>query len=297
MRLNKVDLNLFVVFDVIYRERNLTRSAEVLCVTPSAVSNALARLRKSFNDELFVRTPRAMVPTPVAENIIGRVREALQLLNSSVLEGDHFDPASSKRRFRLSMNDVMESILLGPLMDELEHQAPGMIIESYQTRRREIGLALASGQLELAIDIAEAADVNCCYTPLFEEHYVCLVRKDHPAIGRKLSLKQYLELGHIHVSSRRQGPGFVDIELNRLGLQRKIQLRLRHYLVAPEIVERTNLALTVSSHWAKKTNLKVLELPFKFPPGKSHLLWHKSADDDRANRWLREHIIDLCRRS
>ena len=79
MRLNKVDLNLFVVFDAVYTERNLTRAAAVLNLTQPAVSNALSRLRESLNDPLFVRTPKAMVPTPVADNIIGSVREALQL--------------------------------------------------------------------------------------------------------------------------------------------------------------------------------------------------------------------------
>jgi DNA-binding transcriptional LysR family regulator len=97
MRLSKIDLNLFVVFDAIYNKRNLTRAAEVLNLTQPAVSNALARLRKTLNDPLFVSTPAGMMPTPMAENIVGRVREALQLLDSSAHEGDVFDPASSER--------------------------------------------------------------------------------------------------------------------------------------------------------------------------------------------------------
>ncbi|MFV0276361.1 MAG: LysR family transcriptional regulator [Parahaliea sp.] len=295
MRLNQVDLNLFVVFDTIYTERNLTRAAEVLCVTQSAVSNALSRLRRTFNDELFVRTPRAMVPTPVAENIVGRVREALQLLDSSVVAGDRFDPLSSERRFRLSTNDVMESILLPALMDDLGRSAPGMTIECYYTRRRELGTALSSGQLELAIDIAAAADATICHVPLFRERYVCLVRSDHPAVGERISLEQYLALGHIHVSSRPRGLGMEDIELPRLGRQRRIQLRLEHCLVVPDIVRRPDLALTVSSRVATgMAAVKALELPFDLPPMEYHLLWHRSADEDRANRWLRERIIALC---
>ncbi len=88
--------------------------------------------------------------------------------------------------------------------------------------------------------------------------------------------------------------GLVDLELNKMGYQRKIRLRLQHYLVAPDVVRRSNLALTVPSHWAHKTDLKVLELPFVMPAQESHLLWHKSADGDRANRWLRERIIAVC---
>lgn len=294
MRLKQVDLNLFVVFDVIYNERNLTRAAEVLSLTQPTVSNALSRLRNTFNDELFVRTPQGMVPTPVAENIIGRVREALQLLGTSVLETDSFDPASSDRAFRVSMNDIMESMLLPGLLTELGLQAPGMTIESYHSSRRELGVALSSAQLELAIDIPEAADANLCHQPLFTERYVCAVREDHPDIGSKLTLKQYLKLGHIHVSSRRRGLGLVDMELNKMGHQRHIQLRLEHYLVAPDIVRQTDLALTGPGLWAEKTGLRALELPFALPELQSHLIWHRSADGDRANRWLRERIIALC---
>ncbi len=294
MRLNAVDLNLFVVLDVIYRERNLTRAAEVLCLTQPTVSNALARMRKTFNDELFVRTPKGMVPTPVTENIIGRVRDALQLLDSSVLEGDHFDPASSERVFRLSMNDVTEALLLPELMGELSVHAPGMSVESYYTRRRDLTMALSSGQLEMAIDIPAAADTELCHRPLFSERYVCAVREDHPAVGNSLTLEQYLALGHVHVSSRRRGAGLVEMQLNRMGLQRRIHLRLQHYQVVPQIILKTDLALTVPSHWVRWAGVKALELPFELPELESHLFWHRSADGDQANRWLRERIVTLC---
>ena len=293
MRLNKVDLNLFVVFDVIYTERNLTRAADVLCLTQPTVSNALARLRRTFDDELFVRTRQGMTPTPVAENIVGRVREALQLLDSSVVEGDVFDPATSDRVFRISMNDIVESLLLPELMDDLGKLAPIMRVQSYYTPRRELPLALSSGQLELAIDVVGRANPQLCHVPLFRERHVCLVRPDHPQIGDKLSLEQYLALEHVHVSSRRQGMGLVDLELNKMGYQRHIRLRLQHYRVAADIVHRSNLALTVPSHWAQTTDLKSLALPFVMPAQDSHLLWHKSADGDRANRWLRQRILAL----
>jgi len=121
------------------------------------------------------------------------------------------------------------------------------------------------------------------------------VREDHPLLKgkRKLSLQQYLQLGHIHVSSRRRGMGLVDVELNKMGHQRNIQVRLQHYLVVSEIVRRTDLALTVPSHWVRKPGMKVLQLPFTVPELEWHLLWHKSADGDQANRWLREKVIAL----
>src|ERR1700732_2936607 len=100
MRLSKVDLNLFVVFEAVYRTRNLTRAAEMLFITHPAVSNALARMRKAFDDQLFVSTSAGMMPTPVSENIIGQVREGVQLLDSSTHVGERFDPASPVRTSR-----------------------------------------------------------------------------------------------------------------------------------------------------------------------------------------------------
>lgn len=292
MRLSKVDLNLFVVFDVIYTERNITRAAEVLCLTQSTISNSLARLRKVFNDELFVRTPQGMAPTPLAVNIIGRVREALQLFTTSVREGDQFDPFRSDRVFRFSMNDLAESLLLPGLMEQVGQGAPRMVLESYYRRRRELALALASGELDLAIEAPLLADPNLCHQPLLTEPYVCLVRPGHPLVRDSLGLEQYLQLGHIHISSRRKGPGHVDLALHSLGHARQIRLRVQHYQMAAQLVARSDLALTVPRRLARQLALQVLALPFAVAPLEWHLFWHKSADGDQGNCWLRQRVLD-----
>ena len=124
MNLNKVDLNLFVVFDAIYTEANLTRAGQIVGITQPAVSNALARLRETFNDPLFVRTAQGMVPTPMAQNIIGPVRTALQQLRVSVQESRTFTPQQANKTYRISMTDLSEQILLPPLFQRLRRQAP-----------------------------------------------------------------------------------------------------------------------------------------------------------------------------
>lgn len=112
MNLNKVDLNLFIVFDAIYTEANLTRAGQIVGITQPAVSNALSRLRETFNDPLFVRTAQGMVPTPMAQNIIGPVRNALQLLRVSVQESRSFDPQQANKTYRISMTDLTEAVIL-----------------------------------------------------------------------------------------------------------------------------------------------------------------------------------------
>lgn len=294
MRLTQIDLNLFVVFETIYAKRNLTRAAEVLCISQPAVSNALSRMRKTFNDQLFVSTPHGMVPTPVAENIVDRVGEALQLLNASVQEADLFLPIKSKRVFRVSMNDLTEALLLPALGELLQRQAPDIRIESYFLSRRDVARELAAGALDLAIDAPLIHAPQLCHFPLMSARYVCMLRSGHPLAGQELSLKDYLELGHIHVSSRREGHGHVDAALSKLGKSRKIQMRVQHYLMAPLIAMRTDLALTVPSGLAQGYDARQLELPFALPALETHLYWHRSADQDQANVWLRGQLQKLA---
>jgi DNA-binding transcriptional LysR family regulator len=296
MRSSKVDLNLFVVFEAVYRTRNLTRAAEMLFITQPAVSNALARMRKAFDDPLFVSTPAGMMPTPVSENIIGRVREALQLLDSSTHAGDRFDPATSQRTFRLSMNDLTEALLLPALEDVLQRLAPGIRIESYFTTRRDVPEALASGAVHLAIDAPLIDDPYLEQAPLSRDRYACMMRKDHPFAKKTLTIDAYLRLGHVHVSSRRQGPGLVDAELNKLGLRRTIQTRVQHYLVAPLIAMRTDLVLTAPLMLLKRYDARIRPLPFDLPDVETHGYWHRSVTADPAHRWLREQIGRLMRK-
>ncbi|RQS11089.1 LysR family transcriptional regulator [Burkholderia sp. Bp9002] len=295
MRLSKIDLNLFVVFDAIYSKRNLTRAAELLSLTQPAVSNALARLRKTLNDPLFVSTPAGMVPTPMAENIVGRVREALQLLDASAHEGDVFDPASSERVFRLSMSDLTEALLMPALGELLQLHAPRMQVRSYYMDRGELPTALANGSVDIAIDSAMIGDANLHQALLVRDRYACMIRRDHPFRGDVLTLDDYLAMGHIHVSSRRKGSGHVDAELARLGQRRNIQMRVQHYMVAPLIAMRGDLALTAPLRLLRSYPARVLELPFELPDLEYCCYWHRSADRDHANQWLRERLTQLMR--
>ncbi|MET3107999.1 DNA-binding transcriptional LysR family regulator [Oxalobacteraceae bacterium GrIS 2.11] len=293
MRLNQVDLNLFVVFETIYAKRNLTRAAEVLNISQPAVSNALQRMRKTLNDQLFVSTPQGMVPTPVAENIIGRVGEALQLLTASLQEADLFSPQNAQKVFRVSMNDLAETLILPALGEILQQQAPGIRIESYFSSRRDVPRELAAGALDLAIDVPLINDPQLCHSPLMSERYVCMLRKGHPLAGQPLTLESYLALEHIHISSRREGLGHVDAALAKLGKTRKIQMRVQHYMMAPRIAMRTDLALTAPLGLVQDYDALQLALPFALPAMESHLYWHRSADRDQANVWLRGKLLEF----
>ena len=293
MNLSDKDLNLFVVFDVIYTERNLTKSGEVLGITQPAVSNALSRLRENFNDELFVRTSKGMVPTPVAENMVNDIRQALDLIRNSISESESFNPKTANATFRISIGDTSEYRLLPQLIKNISNLAPGVDVESYLTPRTETPKELAAGNIDFAIDPPIHSDPNLRNKKIYQDDYVLVVNKKHPiAKKKKISLEDYLNLSHIHISKRASGLGHVDTTLNRLGLTRRIALRAQHFLVAPYIIDQSNLAMTTIKSFSRGRELKVFQLPFKINPLVLHLYWHGNKDMDPANKWMRELILN-----
>ena len=293
MNLSDKDLNLFVVFDVIYTERNLTKSGEVLGITQPAVSNALSRLRENFNDELFVRTSKGMMPTPVAENMVNDIRQALDLIRNSISESETFNPKTAKATFRISIGDTSEYRLLPQLIKNISNSAPGVDVESYLTPRTETPKELAAGNIDFAIDPPIHSDPNLRNKKIYQDDYVLVVNKKHPiAKKKKISLEDYLNLSHIHISKRASGLGHVDTTLNRLGLARRIALKAQHFLVAPYIIDQSNLAMTTIKSFSRGRELKVFQLPFKINPLVLHLYWHVNKDMDPANKWMRELILN-----
>jgi len=288
MRLDKIDLNLFVVFDALYRERSVTRVATRLNLTQPAVSNALARLRQTFDDALFVRTPEGMAPTPVADNVVGDIRRALELMRNSVGVNARFDPTQSEKVFRLGMNDLAESLVLPHLFDAVRVEAPRIAITSYYVARESATQELKSGQIDLLLDAPVVNTRELNQEALTAFPYVLAMRKGHRlARKRKLGLEEYLAAEHLHVSSRRKGRGHVDIALNRLGRQRRIAMRVQNYLVAAGITQQTDLLWTVPRVLAQTLPLKVFDLPFAAEPLAWNLYWSRSAEEDPANGWMR----------
>jgi DNA-binding transcriptional LysR family regulator len=281
------------VFDTIYTERNLTQAAKTLAITQPAVSNALSRLRRVFNDELFVRTSKGMLPTPVADGIAQSVSAALCLLNASVLEREDFNPESADRTYHFSMTDLAEAVVLPRLFPYFEKHAPHLVLQSYYTKRHELVRHLSRGELDFAIDVPLIEDTQVSHQSLISDDYVCAMRPDHPMVNEVLTLDAYLECQHIHVSSRRKGLGQVDMALLKHQAERRIQLRVQHYRVAAEVVSGTDLVLTIPRFLADQYALTLHPLPFEVAPFDLHLYWHRQSDSDPSHRWLRESLLTL----
>jgi len=288
MRLEKIDLNLFVVFDAIYRERSVTKVAVLLNLTQPAVSNALSRLRQTFDDPLFVRTPEGMAPTPVADSVVGDVREALALLGRSVGVNARFEPATSEKVFRLGMQDLAESLLLPRLHAAVKKVAPKVSITSYYVAREAATEELKAGVIDLLLDAALVNAKELGQAALAELPYVVAMRAGHPLAGKALTVEDYLAAEHLHVSSRRKGRGQMDVALHKLGYRRRVTMRVQSYMVGARIAEQTDLLWTVPRVLAETLPLQIAELPFSVEPLAWNLYWHKNADSDPANTWMRE---------
>ena len=292
MKIKDTDLNLFIAFDVIYTEKNLTKSGQVLGITQPAVSNALARLRDLFNDELFIRTSRGMIPTPVANQLIGDIRNALSLIQNTISVSEKFDPSTAEMTFKISIGDTSEYRLLPLLIKELAEIAPKVKVETYLTPRKDAPRELASGAIDFSIDPPLQSDQYLKHEKIYQEDYVMIVREDHPILEKeKITIEDYLDLSHIHITNRKTGMGHVDMTLYKLGLTRDIYLRAQHFLVAPYIVEQSDMAITTTKGFAVDRNLAWRELPFDIDPLVLHLYWHENNDNESSSKWMRDLML------
>jgi DNA-binding transcriptional LysR family regulator len=288
------DLNLYRVFDAIYSEGSLTRAGEILHVTQPAVSNALSRLRQEYDDPLFVRSGKRMQATPMAEAMAPDIRRALKLLANTRLGAGHFDPATSTRRFRLRLSDLLEAMLIPALLNRIQQTAPAVSLETFQASRRTLSRDLSSGEADLAMDAILHSDPQLHHALLCRDRYVCMVRPGHPVEGKTLDLQAYLDLQHVMPSSRRRGLGFVDLALKRLGLQRRILLRSQHYLLTPQVVACTDLALSAPASLGALQGLSCMELPFEVAPLDIRMFWHRRVESDPAVTWLRGQVQEVA---
>ena len=300
MKLRNIDLNLLAVFDAIAAEGNLTRAANKLGMSQPAMSNALARLRETLDDPLFVRTARGMESTPRARLMAEPIRQALDLMQNSLRLDSAFDFASSSRTFTVAVEDYGEAVVMPRFMEWLNRVAPGVRVRI----RPELGNALLAemkrGAIDMAMEYHRSHDDDFKVQPLMEETLVSMVRQDHPLVGDSLSLGQYASLAHVVIEPRSPRGPIVDRELKKRGLSREIALQVPHFLSMPLIVRTTDyictLPLRMARVYAEHFRLKVLKPPIDFPSIPIYLVWSKSLDADPGHRWFRNSFHDLCQR-
>lgn len=290
-----IDLNLLVVVDVLLAERNVTRAAARLGLSQSAASHALARARAVVGDPLLVRGPRGtMTPTARAVALEAPVRRALAELSTALAAAPAFDPATARRTFRLAASDYAESVLLPPLLERLLADAPG--IDLWVASAGEtFGEALAAGTVDLALaPLRVDLGPGLYQRRLFDEKFVCVVRAGHPLTRQRMTLARYLAYPHVLVAPRAKPGSWIDDHLEAMGKRRRIAVAVPHFLVAPRLLGRSDLVLTlavrVAETFARESDLAILAPPIPIPGFTMGALWHERTHHDPGHRYLREQL-------
>ncbi|MDB5401813.1 MAG: LysR family transcriptional regulator, partial [Rhodopila sp.] len=299
MNWRMLDLNLLVVFDAVAQERNATRAAAKLNMTQPAISHALARLRSALRDELFVRTPDGMAPTPFAERLVGPVRAALDSLRTALDGAAPFDPETAERGFTLAMDNRATVVLAAPLVAAMRAQAPGVALDLRPSGTLNLPERLDRGELDLAIGGLAAPAERFSDLRLFDNGFAAVVRRGHPAaIDGTISLNDLGTYPHLILSSTGEETDFVDAELVRHKLVRRVALRVP-LLAAAATLAQSELVAILSERTARAfagtAPLEVLTLPFASPRQVTAMLWHRRVDNVPGHQWLRGFVLRVAR--
>lgn len=297
MELHELDLNLLVVFNQLLVDRRVSKAADALGVSQPAVSNSLAKLRKLLGDELFLRTPQGMEPTPYADQLAESVSYALSMIHSGLNQRTSFEPSTAKRSFTIGMTDIGEIYFLPTLIERLRREAPGVALSTVRNAAVNVRDELEAGKVDLAIGLLPHLKAGFFQRRLFVQRYVCLMRRGHRLDKRKLSLAEFSAAEHLVVVSAGSGHGKVDELLQRSGVERSVRLNVPHYVGVGHILQGSDLIATVPERLADRLldpfGLVKLAHPAKLPEIAINVFWHAKYHRSPANRWLRTVLFEL----
>jgi DNA-binding transcriptional LysR family regulator len=294
--MSKLDLEWLAVFDEIYKTGSVSKAADRLGMAQAAASTMLNKLRAHFDDRLFARTAQGMQPTPYAQRLCIHVREVLSQLDQARGSRGGFDPGEAQRTFRICMTDISEVVLLPRLLDHLRRSAPGVHIET-EIISTDSGRRLEDGEVDLAVGFMPQLDAGFYQQTLFAQNFVCLVARDHPRIGARLTLKRFEGEAHAVISSSGTGHAIIDKTIARLGLTRNVVVRLSSFLSVARIVAHTELIVIVPRILGEvlvtQEPVKMMDPPFALSTYAVKQHWHERFHADAGNAWLRRTLAQL----
>ena len=308
----QLDLNLLRVLAAVYRSGSVTAAGQQLALSQPATSNALARLREFFGDELFVRSPRGLHPTHVAQRVAPAVIAHLQAIESALLSAEAFDPATSRAHWRLSLSDLGEILFLPPIAQVLRREAPNCALSNVAVAAAQVSAALEAREIDLAIGILKAGHRGIASETLFQEKFVGITATDWaPAASRvrsrsksggarSLDAEQLARAAIVVATPSATVHGGVEARLKQMKLSDRAVLHTRHYGALPALIAHTDLLAIVPRMYAEslapRYAVRIWDLPDVAPQYEVRMLWHPSADGDPAHAWLRALVKKLFAR-
>ncbi len=294
--IQQLDLNLLKVFESLYLEQNMTRTAERLHITPSAVSHAIKRLRECLQDPLFERSKQKMLPTPACQRMAPLIIDNLSRLRQILQLWGDFEPETSRHHFRIAMHDAIETAILPKLTRYLAKHAPNVTYASIKIERAQLSRELSAGHIDVVLDVAMPIKPPVLHKKLIDDDFSVLISNNHELVNQQkfkggFSRKDYFSAKHISVSNRPSGAAIEDLLLQEQGLVRKTTIRCQSYQAAREIIRSENLILTLPTSIARRLQdetLQLIKLPFSLASIETHLYWHQNTEEDAALKWFRE---------
>lgn len=277
-------------------ERSVTRAANKLALTQPAVSGMLTRLRDSFDDPLFVRAQRGIIPTPRAVELSGPIKRLLEQI-STLLQPATFDPATATVTISIAATDYALQTIIIPFLSALRQYAPNIRIAVRPIEDANIQLQLESGDIDIALMTPDTTPPELHARRLFDEQYVCVLRQDHPDAGSdQISLDRFCELDHAIVSYVGGGfRGITDLELATIGRERRVILSISSFLVLTDILRTTDLIAVVPKRLvANNEHLRLIEPPLVIPGFTKLAVWHERTHHDVAHQWVRSLLLQVC---
>jgi DNA-binding transcriptional LysR family regulator len=292
-----MDLNLLAGFEALNIEGSVSAAARRARLSQPAMSNMLARLRKTFGDPLFERVGRRMVPTARAKQLATPVGDALEIIRTAIGERPSFVPSTAEVSFSVASTDYVEAVVLPRLFLTIRRAAPRIVL---RMKRVKAIFDVPIAELDVCdfalglfpLPLPPGAGLNG--TVLFQERFVGVLSKRHPIAHQKFGLRQFLSLEHIRVNYSEEGPGLIGDAVQKVGHRRKVGLVVPHLVTVPFLAADSEMLgivpLRLARALSSSLGLRILELPLNLPPLTLSLVWHERHRHDAAHRWLREFI-------
>lgn len=298
MNIHDLDLNLLKVFDAVYAERSISGAARHLGVTQPAVSSSLRRLRSFTGDRLFYQSGRGVAPTRAAISLAVPIKHILETLETSLSELRSFDAASSKRLFRIGVNDIISSALIPTLIDIVRQEAPGVTLEFIQQSKQGPAQALAQGELDVGFLPKFAVTPDLRSHKVWKERFCIIVSRTNPIANMNtLSLDTVSQMQFIVQSQVPRLLEFVDNIFRSAGVERSIVCRVPEVQSIYSIVATSDLAAVVgrgfTQMYDRDGSLVAFEPPVDIPEVEGHIAWKASDEEDEGSKWIRSHAIAI----
>lgn len=295
---SKVDLNLYHVLKSIFEEGSITAAAQRLHLTQPAVSHALSRLRQSYQDELFVRQGRKMVATPLVYSMMPKIDRALALLDDTLETPPQFDIQQHAQTMQLGCRDILESLFLPGLMQDLAQNTPNIRLHSRHVTLANIEKMLAGGEIDVVLDVLTPVGEQISRQQIIAEKFVLVCRKAHPILNQPITLARYLSYPHTRITVKDADVDIVDMALAKHGASRQILLRCEHFFAAISAVAQSDLIITVPQTFAKSLQnqmaITLCDLPFDTPELPIYMYWHENNTTNPVNSWFREKLVTVA---